>query len=334
MKWLRSGIAVSLLVNLLLALALWIGPGKIQNARSHSESSPTPAIQSALPKERTVTNVVTIAAPPRLLDWHTVESDDYKRYIANLRSIGCPEKTIRDVIVADVNDLYRQRYREIYPPTNRVEYWKPGNPMANLYDETKIAKEQELRKEKGEVLRTLLGSNYNDEQDASTIQLDSFNERLLNFLTPEKRTAMKELEDKFTVKLMQTYKDTWRGDDGPADQVKAEKDEAMTQILTPDEKLQYDLRRSDTAMFLRLGLGNFDVSEQEFRAMFGSLKTFLSEADKPAFGAIIRGHLDPRPESSAARKTFQASLRASLGEERFRQFIGQTGWNLNVEEQP
>jgi len=281
-----------------------------------------------------VTNIVTTAAAPKLLDWRTVESDDYKRYIANLRAIGCPEKTIRDVIVADVNDLYRQRYREIFPPTNRVEYWKPGNPMGNLFDETKISKEQELRKEKGEVLRTLLGSDYDDEQDASTIQLDSFNERLLNFLTPEKRTAMKELEDKFAVKLMQTYKDTWRGNDGPADAVKAEKDDAMTEILTPEEKFEYDLRRSDTAMFLRVGLGQFEVTEEEFRKMFPSLKTFIEESDKPAFGAVIRGEPDPRPDSAAARKSFQASLKASLGEQRFGQLLARTGWNLGVEEQP
>lgn len=281
-----------------------------------------------------MTNIIALAAAPRHLDWHTLESADYKGYIANLRGAGCPDKTIRDVIVADVNDLYRQRYREIFPPTNRVEYWKPGNPMANLFDESKIAKEEELKKEKGEVLRTLLGSEYNDEQDASTIQLDSFNERLLNFLTPEKRTAMKELEDKFAVKLMKTYKDTWRGNDGPADAVKAEKDEAMMEVITPEEKLEYDLRRSDTAIFLRVGLGQFEVSEGEFRAMFSGLKTFLSDADKPAFGAVIRGEPDPRPGSVAARKTLLTNLKASLGEERYRQLITKTGWNLNAEEQP
>jgi len=180
----------------------------------------------------------------------------------------------------------------------------------------------------------LLGSEYNDEQDASTIQLDSFNERLLNFLTPEKRTAMKELEDKFAVKLMKTYKDTWRGNDGPADEVKAEKDEAMMEIITPEEKLEYDLRRSDTAIFLRVGLGQFEVSEEEFRAMFSGLKTFLSDADKPAFGAVIRGEPDPRLESRAARIAFLNNLKASLGEERYRQLITKTGWNLNAEEQP
>jgi hypothetical protein len=39
-----------------------------------------------------------------------VESADYRAYIANLRRIGCPEQTLRDIILADVNMLYTPRY--------------------------------------------------------------------------------------------------------------------------------------------------------------------------------------------------------------------------------
>src|SRR5690349_3100498 len=41
--------------------------------------------------------------------WQEVESDDYPTYIANLRNIGCPEQTIRDIIIADVNALYARK---------------------------------------------------------------------------------------------------------------------------------------------------------------------------------------------------------------------------------
>src|SRR5438445_333432 len=189
-----------------------------------------------------------------------------------------------------------------------------------------------MGQQKGNLLKALLGSDCPDEQDVSTIQMDSFKERLLNFLTPEKRTAMKELEDKFTVKMMKTYKDSWRGNDGPADAVRDEKDEAMLGILTPEEKFEYDLRRSDTAMFLRVGLGRFEVTEEEFRAMFPWVKEFIAEAGKPGFGAMMRGEADPRPEGAAARKAFQERLNATLGAERSRQLLEQTGWNLKVEE--
>jgi hypothetical protein len=38
--------------------------------------------------------------------WAAVEAADYHQYIANLRAIDCPEETIRDIIIADVNKLY------------------------------------------------------------------------------------------------------------------------------------------------------------------------------------------------------------------------------------
>src|SRR5207244_2483089 len=41
--------------------------------------------------------------------WSQVESTDYKQYIMNLRAVGCPESTIRDIILADINKLYAPR---------------------------------------------------------------------------------------------------------------------------------------------------------------------------------------------------------------------------------
>jgi hypothetical protein len=41
--------------------------------------------------------------------WSQIESADYPTYIANLRGIGCPEQTIRDLVKADVDSLYAAR---------------------------------------------------------------------------------------------------------------------------------------------------------------------------------------------------------------------------------
>lgn len=41
--------------------------------------------------------------------WSQIESTNYLVYIGNLRRIGCPEQTIRDVISADVDTLYAPR---------------------------------------------------------------------------------------------------------------------------------------------------------------------------------------------------------------------------------
>ena len=54
--------------------------------------------------------VVEVAAP---FNWQQVESADYRVYIENLRAIGCPEATIRDIIVADINELFAGRIKEL-----------------------------------------------------------------------------------------------------------------------------------------------------------------------------------------------------------------------------
>jgi hypothetical protein len=41
--------------------------------------------------------------------WRQLESANYEEYVGNLRAIGCPEKTVRDIILADVEDYYRKR---------------------------------------------------------------------------------------------------------------------------------------------------------------------------------------------------------------------------------
>src|SRR5260221_818693 len=57
-------------------------------------------------------------------NWESVESSDYKQYIANLRSIGCPQETIRDIIRADVSKLYEGKKKEICKAAPKFQYWK------------------------------------------------------------------------------------------------------------------------------------------------------------------------------------------------------------------
>ncbi len=58
--------------------------------------------------------LVPIAAPqadqqPAPFRWSQLEAPDYPTYIANLRAAGCPEQTIREIVAADVDDLYGRR---------------------------------------------------------------------------------------------------------------------------------------------------------------------------------------------------------------------------------
>src|ERR1044071_6397664 len=55
----------------------------------------------------------------RPLSWAAIESTNYVIYIQNLRNFGCPEETIRDIIITDIGNLYakkRAALRAQYPP--------------------------------------------------------------------------------------------------------------------------------------------------------------------------------------------------------------------------
>ena len=62
--------------------------------------SESPLGQVATNSQQVVTNTVV-----KQMTWETVEAADYREYIENLRNIDCPEETIRDIILADVNKL-------------------------------------------------------------------------------------------------------------------------------------------------------------------------------------------------------------------------------------
>ncbi|MEI6566344.1 MAG: hypothetical protein WCR20_06700, partial [Verrucomicrobiota bacterium] len=49
----------------------------------------------------------------RPFSWSQLESADYREYVANLRRIGCPEITIRDIIAADIDGIFEERRQEL-----------------------------------------------------------------------------------------------------------------------------------------------------------------------------------------------------------------------------
>jgi len=121
MRW-RVIALVSLGVNLVLAVAWLVSLGH-RSVRLAGDS----AIAGQSGGGQIRTNVVVRR---QFFSWQQLESPDYPTYVANLRDIGCPEQTIRDIIIADVNALYtRRRATEILTPEQ--EWWRT-EPDSNL----------------------------------------------------------------------------------------------------------------------------------------------------------------------------------------------------------
>jgi len=84
--------------------------------------------------------------------WAQLESNDYPTYIKNLRAIGCPEQTIRDIVTADVHSLYKQRRTHLEQSVTGTQA-----DSASQTREIPNRKLQELRDEEGSLLAILLG---------------------------------------------------------------------------------------------------------------------------------------------------------------------------------
>jgi hypothetical protein len=275
---------------------------------------------------------VTDTMPNRVvqrIDWRSVESEDYRKYITNLRSIGCPEETIRDIITADVNKLFKQRARELSNSgTNRFEFWKPGNPFAGMLDPEKMEKQQQLAKEKRELLKELLGV-------APEEKLDMFAganpfEAMLDFLPDSKQNQVMELFSKYQAKMMKTMGKGGAPDSDDMKKVREsqkEMERELAGILTPQELEDYQLRMSQTAMAMRMSLASFDPKEEEFRKIFDVKKKFDDE-----FGAFNFGDADDaeKAKRKAAEKEMNDQLKGILGDERYAEYERSQDWNFQT----
>jgi hypothetical protein len=311
----RVLLILSLCANLALAgYLVYQGRGKASPTIEpglEKKTAVTPAAQSTA---KTDGKSVTITVPATALDWRIVESEDYKKYIANLRAIGCPEETIRDIITADVNKLFEQRKREVTGTTNRFEFWKTGTFFTDMFNEEKLNKHRELAKEKRALLKELLGVDIAEKPDP----MGGMNpyETLLDFLPAEKQNALMEHEQSFAAKMMKRLKDAQNNPEVMREIMK-EKDAELAKVLTPQEKEEYDLRMSQTAMMMRMQMSEFQPNEQEFRDIFKLRKDFENE-----YGMMGMQSNKPedRAKREAAQKELDQNVKNVLGDDRFREY--------------
>jgi hypothetical protein len=252
-------------------------------------------------------------------DWRVVESEDYRKYIANLRAIGCPEETIHDIIIADVNKLFESRRRASSKPAKKFEYWKTGQQMfAGLMDEENIKQQQALTKEKRALLKELLGVEPDLKADLAAGAAGPL-EAMLDFLPAEKQTQLLELEQKYGAKVMNKMKGGARDaqDMKELQGIQKEKGAELAQLLSPQEKEEYDLRMSQTAMMMRMQLAGFEPTEQEFREIFQARKTFDDEFGLTGMAGTDKADQEKR---AAAKQALDDQVKSLLGDSRFAEY--------------
>lgn len=287
-------------------------------------AAPAPAAQA-----ETVTNTTTrVTKGARSLrssvdvvtndfKWASVESEDYRHYIENLRSIGVPEETIRDIIIADVNKLYGSKIAALYPSSQDFKFWMTEDRTRSAARERE-RKIRELEQEKRQLLKDLLGIDVEDEMAKWSGRPDEDDVRY-GFLSAEKKQLLRALQDK--------YRDLERGlfangggmnpeNRAKLSALRAQREAELAQLLTPQEYEEYQLRTSWTARNMREGLSAFEPTEWEFREIFNARKAFDDQFRFNREGSDET----TREQRRAAEEQLDQKLRSLLGEDRYAQY--------------
>jgi hypothetical protein len=328
----RLFLVISLVLNLVLAGAcVWLVKTRpvalapsVDSEQKTAATAPSSSVESA--DGQTSPSTPVTAKPAQSFDWRLVESEDYKKYIANLRSIGCPEETIRDIIIADVNKLFASRKRAMNSSTNKFEFWKAGNVFGNIINEERIQQQQALAREKRELLKELLGVAPEEKPDFLG-GLNPF-ETMLDFLPADKQTEVSELFTKFQAKMVKGISGSPDGEDMKNMQkMQKEMEAELAKILTPEELENYQLRMSQTAMMMRMQLSAFEPNEQEFRDIFKLKKGF--DDDYGPYGMVSQDKTE-REKYNTAKKELDAKIKGLLGDSRYVEYERSQDWNFQT----
>jgi hypothetical protein len=242
---------------------------------------------------------------PTPFHWSHLESSDYKMYMANLRAVGCPEQTVRDIVFADIRGLFHQVHLQaISPPvTNNAQLPREtGSKVAALVEEER------------QVLNAL------------GIQIPTWASPLAMDVAPiagtSRPTEAKFIEIASRVSAFQRKRENIMAkfenrDPNPEDlaslaEIDTEEQQLLASELTPDEREKYDILHSPASVSLRDSLGNLELSAEEFQLLYDVRKQFDAALVQTA-------------ESGAAMDIsgFEAETQRILGPERFARFTGE-----------
>ncbi|MDB6030391.1 MAG: hypothetical protein JWM16_729 [Verrucomicrobiales bacterium] len=268
------------------------------------------------------TEIVTVT---NQLTWAQLESEDYRAYIQRLRSIGCPEQTIRDIIIADLDKLIAPRVQSIYGRRKNLQYWQPEEEeLANNSNQSELKrKERALDREKREIIQELLGVDLVRERMKQLGQED-FYERRLTFLPEDKRGQVRQVLDKYDDLEQNVRQKEWEGgeplsseDAAKLKKMRDEREAEITKLLSPEERTQYELWLSPTANAVRHSVYGMEATEEEFQKIYNIRKGFdqqWANVDATAMDDATRQKFEK------ARQETDEQVQQALGEKRYKDY--------------
>jgi hypothetical protein len=313
MRW--RPVAFALLAANVLLAAGWL-------ISSHQRPTGTPATDLNDARNLPRTNYVV---RKQIFSWREIESPDYPTFISNLRSIDCPEQTIRDIIIADVNALYSLK-RATNLVTSEQQWWRSQPDLAVV--QAAADKSRELEKERGALLTTLLGTNW-EAGDMASIPRPSrpgvvLDGALLGTLSPESKAAVEDVIEHSQDRL-ESYLEAQRNagknpDPAEVTRLRQQTRTELGHVLSPPQLEEFLLRYSQDANNLRAEFGQlkfFEPTPNEFRDIFRATDALDQQIQ------LLANSTDPN--DMAHLKTLQEqrelAIKTALGADRYQQYV-------------
>jgi hypothetical protein len=279
-------IFVSLVLNVGLAAALW----RYYDLAGRPAHQPAPEAAGL-----TITNLrvakTNLVLRPRAFAWPDLESTNYERYVMNLRGIGCPETTVRDIILADVNQIYARKRHELNVTTNDLKWWQSDPDPGELQEQ--LARAQSLENDRRKLLTRLLGPNWDQNADnaAEPLQLAG---PVLGALSPEAKQKVQDIVDQSQAAARSYLQQRQEAGETPDPlelaQLREQTRKNLEAVLNPEELQEFLLRFSYNATALRQELRGFSATPDEFRTLFQAVDPIDRELQ------LLRDDNDPMTE--------------------------------------
>ncbi len=316
MRW-RLIAIISIVINLALAGAWLTGRERLSSTKAPSHVM-APGYNTNAPGR---TNVIVRR---QFFSWRDLESSDYPTYIANLRDIGCPEQTIRDIIITDVNALFSRRLSTELLTANQQWWRSEPDPEVQA---AALQKASAMDDERRALLASLLGGSW-ETGDLVNLQRPSrpgvvLDGPVLGVLPADVKQAVQETNLRSQERL-DAYLEKVRAAGGEADPVELAKLRQQTRddlarVLSPSQLEEYLLRYSQTANDLRSKFGElrfFNASQDEFRAAFRAIDGIEQQL------SLLGDGTDPNTQQARRALELQRenSLRMALGNRRYEEY--------------
>jgi hypothetical protein len=282
------------------------------------EPQPVPHLPARLSRTNSPTNSVKtrVLVRQQYFTWGEIESPDYATYIANLRAIDCPDSTIRDIIVADVNQVFAQKRAKILD-TSHQQWWR-SVPDPDVL-QSSLEKLSALETERRDLLADLLGPEWDASSQTNSVtpNVVDLSGPVLGDLQPEVKQAVQEISAR-AQQRQKDYLDQQRQAGQPVDpaelaRLRQQTRDDLARVLNASQLEEYLLRYSDTATALRSDLTGFNATPDEFRQLFRIRDPYAQQIDLSYSG--------DDPASAKKRKELEqqeaAAIKQALGPDRY-----------------